>query len=48
MRKRRSVYNTRPAEEQQVEFCQDVTRFVRRFVDSVVTATLKIVAVMVR
>ncbi|XP_024879002.1 A-kinase anchor protein 14-like [Temnothorax curvispinosus] len=46
MRKRRSVYNARPAEEHQIESCQDVTRFVRRFVDSAVTAAIKIVDVM--
>lgn len=42
------MYNTRPAEEHQIESCQDVTRFMRRFVDSAVTAAMKIVAVMVR
>lgn len=42
------MYNTRPAEEYQIDSCQDVMRFVRRFVDSAVTAAIKIVAVMVR
>lgn len=42
------MYNTRPAEEHQVESCQDVTRFMRRFVDAAVIAAIKIAAVMVR
>ncbi|KYM75751.1 A-kinase anchor protein 14 [Atta colombica] len=46
IRKRRSVYNTRPAKDQQVEFYQDVTHFVRRFVNSAVISAMKIVAVM--
>ncbi|KYQ52140.1 hypothetical protein ALC60_08755 [Trachymyrmex zeteki] len=46
MRKRRLGYNIRPAEDQQVESCQDVTHFVRRFVDSAFISAMKIVAVM--
>ncbi|KYN05458.1 A-kinase anchor protein 14 [Cyphomyrmex costatus] len=46
MRKKRSVYHTLPAEDQQVESCQDVTHFVKRFVDSAVISAMKIIAVM--
>ncbi|KAG5308203.1 AKA14 protein, partial [Acromyrmex insinuator] len=48
MRKKQSVYNRRPAEDQQsdLESCQDVTHFVRRFVDSAVISAMKIVTVM--
>ncbi|XP_025994998.1 A-kinase anchor protein 14-like [Solenopsis invicta] len=46
MRKRRSMYSIWPAEEPQVESFEDVTRFVRRFVDLAIIAAIKIVAVM--
>lgn len=48
MQKKRSVYNIWSAKELQFESCQDVTRFVRRFIDSAITAAIKIAAVMVR
>ncbi|EFN73285.1 hypothetical protein EAG_16364 [Camponotus floridanus] len=46
MQKKRSVYNIWSAKELQFESCQDVTRFVRRFIDSAITAAIKIAAVM--
>lgn len=42
------MYSIWPAEEPQVESFEDVTRFVRRFVDLAIIAAIKIVAVMVR
>lgn len=48
MQKKRSVYNIWSAKEPQFESCQDVTRFMRRFIDSAITAAIKIAAVMVR
>lgn len=49
VRKRRSMYNSWPAEDRQyLAYCQDVTHFAKRFVDSAVTAAIRIVTVMVR
>lgn len=48
MRKMQSIYNIQPiGEEQLLEFCQDVTHFVKRFVDSAIIAVMKIITVMV-
>ncbi|CAL1685983.1 unnamed protein product [Lasius platythorax] len=44
--RKRSVYNTLPVKEHQFESCQDVTRFMRRFIDSAITAAIKIAVVM--
>lgn len=46
--RKRSIYNMWPAKEHQLESYQDMTRFMRRFIDSAVTAAIKIAAVMVR
>ncbi|KYN40774.1 A-kinase anchor protein 14 [Trachymyrmex septentrionalis] len=46
LRKKQSVYNIQSAKDQEVEFYQDVTHFVRRFVDSAVISAMKIVTVM--
>lgn len=46
--RKRSVYNTLPVKEHQFESYQDVTRFMRRFIDSAITAAIKIAVVMVR
>jgi len=51
MKEKRSVYNLRPmlAEtERKFESPQDVTDFVRRFLESAVTAALNVVILMVR
>lgn len=48
-RKKRSVYNMQFAMiGQSFESCQDIVRFVRRFIDSTITAAIKIITIMVR
>jgi len=51
MKKKRSVYNLRPVlaeTEREFESSQDVIDFVRRFLESAITAALNIVILMVR